>query len=106
MQEVQPVHAAFQLVRNLHIFVSDCVSFVAGLWRRRLALAAENLFLRRQLALFREREKKAMPTTPADKLVLSELARWFDWRDALVIVKPVTLIGSHRAAFRLFWRWK
>jgi hypothetical protein len=29
---------------------------------------AENPFLRKQLALFREREKKAMPTTPADRL--------------------------------------
>ena len=33
------------------------------------ALAAENLFLRKQLALLREREKKAMPTTPADRFV-------------------------------------
>src|SRR4051794_9011801 len=32
--------------------------------------------------------------------------RWFDWRSALLIVKPATLIGWHRNAFRLFWRWK
>jgi hypothetical protein len=31
--------------------VSDCVSFCAGLFRSRTALAAENLFLRKQLAL-------------------------------------------------------
>jgi hypothetical protein len=78
----------------------------ANIGRRRLALAAENLFLRKQLALFREREKKALPTTPADRFVFSKLARWFDWRSALVIVKPATLIGWHRAAFRRFWRWK
>jgi hypothetical protein len=95
-----------KLVRNLRTMVSDGVSFIAGLWRRRVALAAENLFLRKQLALFREREKKAMPATPADRLVFSKLARWFDWRSALVIIKPATLIGWHRAAFRLFWRWK
>src|SRR5947209_5048077 len=82
------------------------LSFFAGLWRRRTALAAENLFLRKQLALFREREKKAMPTTPADRFVFSKLARWFDWRSALLIVRPATLIGWHRNAFRLFWRWK
>jgi hypothetical protein len=39
----------------------------AGVWGRRTTLAAENLFLRKQLALFRKREKKAMPTTPADR---------------------------------------
>jgi hypothetical protein len=95
-----------KLVRNLHTIVSDCLSFFANVGRRRLALAAENLFLRKQLALFREREKKAMPTTPADRFVFSKLARWFDWRSALVIVKPATLIGWHHAAFRRFWRWK
>jgi putative transposase len=93
-------------VRNLGTIVSDGLSFLAGVWRRRTALAAENLFLRKQLALFREREKKAMPTTPADRFVFSKLARWFDWRNALMIVKPATLIGWHRKAFRLFWRWK
>src|SRR5438309_8580675 len=47
-----------------------------------------------------------MPTTPADRFVFCKLARWFDWRGALMIVKPATLIGWHRSAFRLFWRWK
>ena len=44
-----------KLVRNLRIVVSDSLNFVAGLWRRRRALAAENLFLRKPVALFRER---------------------------------------------------
>jgi putative transposase len=34
------------------------------------------------------------------------LSRWFDWRGALVVVKPETLIFWHRRGFRLFWRWK
>jgi putative transposase len=93
-------------VRNLRTIVSSGLSFIAGVWRRRMALAAENLFLRKQLALFQEREKRAMPTTPADRFVFSKLARWFDWRSALMIVRPATLIGWHRNAFRLFWRWK
>src|SRR4051794_10701917 len=58
-----------RMVRSLGAIVSDGLSFSAALWRRRTALAAENLFLRKQLALFREREKKAMPTTPADRQV-------------------------------------
>ncbi len=80
-------------VRNLRTIVSGALSFFAGVWRRRTAVAAENLFLRKQLALFREREKRAMPTTPADRFVFSKLARWFDWRSVLMIVKPATLIG-------------
>ena len=85
-----------RMVRNLRTIVSDGLSFLVAVWRRRTALAAENLFLRKQLALFREREKKAMPTTPADRFVFSKLAHWFDWRSALMIVKPATLIGWHR----------
>ena len=30
----------------------------------------------------------------------------FQWRDALVNVKPDTLIRWHRKGFRLFWRWR
>src|SRR3954467_5715975 len=94
------------LVRNLSTMVSDGFRFFVGVWRRRPALVAENLFLRKQLALFREREKKAMPTTPADRFVLSKLIRWFAWRSALLIVNPATLISWHRNVFRLFWLWK
>src|SRR3569833_2175785 len=78
---------------TLQILISDCANFWAAGLRSRTALAAENLFLRKQLALFKEREKKAVPTRAADRLVLSKLAGFFDWRSALVIVKPATLIG-------------
>jgi hypothetical protein len=32
-------------------------------------------------------------------------ATWSGWKDALVIVKPETVVGWHRAAFCLYWRW-
>lgn len=32
------------------------------------------------------------------------LAKLFDWRDALLIVKPETFVRWHRAAFKMFWR--
>jgi hypothetical protein len=34
------------------------------------------------------------------------LSRMFPWRDALVNVKPDTLIRWRCKGFRLFWRWK
>jgi hypothetical protein len=34
------------------------------------------------------------------------LAKFFDWRDALMIVKPETFAGWQRTAFKMFWRWK
>ncbi len=40
------------------------------------------------------------------RLTLILLARCFDWREALTIVQPATLLRWHRNAFRLFWRWQ
>ena len=34
------------------------------------------------------------------------LARFFDWREALVVVKPETFLRWHRSAYRMFWRGK
>jgi len=70
------------------------------------ALAAENLFLRKQLALFQERQIKPHRATDATRWVMAALSQWFEWRDALVVVQPDTLIRWHRKGFRLLWRWK
>src|ERR1700722_13858805 len=72
----------------------------------RPALLAEILFLRKQLALFQERKARPRRTTPTFRLAMVALARFFDWRGALVIVKPASFIKWHRHAFRQFWRWK
>jgi hypothetical protein len=37
---------------------------------------------------------------------LAVLARLFDWRSALVVVQPATMIRWHRAGWRFFWRMK
>ena len=34
------------------------------------------------------------------------LSRFFDWREALTLVKPETFLKWHRTGFKLFWRWK
>src|SRR6266478_10213251 len=67
---------------------------------------AENLFLRRQLGLFQERKVKPRRTAASFRLAMVALAKFFDWRDALVIVKPATFVKWHRTAFKMFWRWR
>jgi hypothetical protein len=42
-----------KFVRNLRTIVSAGMSFIATMWRRRVALAGENLFLRKELARVR-----------------------------------------------------
>ncbi len=84
----------------------DLILWCGLLLRPRKSLEAENLFLRRQLALYRERGVKPRRVDAATRVTLTLLSRWFDWRSALVVVQPETLIRWHRAGFRLWWRWK
>ncbi len=74
--------------------------------RSSTAVKAENLFLRKQLALYVERKTKPRRASDVTRLTLAFLARLFAWRTALTIVKPETLIGWHRTGYRLLWRWK
>jgi putative transposase len=74
--------------------------------RSRAQLAAENLFLRKQLALYQERKVKSRRADDATRIILAGLSRFLAWRRLLVIVKPEKLIRWHRKGFRLFWRWK
>ena len=76
------------------------------LFRSRSALIAENLFLRKQLAFYQEHDIAPRRLTDAARICLVVWSRLFKWREALVIVKPETLIGWHRKGFRLFWKWK
>jgi putative transposase len=80
--------------------------FLPSLFRSRSALIAENLFLRKQLAFYREHEIEPRRLTDSVRICLVVWSHLFNWREALVIVKPETLIGWHRKAFRLFWKWK
>jgi putative transposase len=69
-------------------------------------LAAEILFLRKQLALYQERHVTPRRASNTTRLALVWLGHWFDWRPVLAVVQPDTLLRWHRQGFRLFWRWK
>jgi putative transposase len=70
------------------------------------SVQAENLFLRRQLSLYIERGVKPRRIDPVTRIALAWLSRWFDWRDARVVVRPETMIRWRRAGWKLFWRLK
>jgi putative transposase len=86
--------------------VGDLVHFLGLGLRSRTSLAAENLFLRKQLAFYQERKVKPRRADNPTRLTLVLLSRWFNWRDALMVVRPRTLIVWHRKGFRHFWCWK
>jgi hypothetical protein len=94
------------MATTVRAVLADLVRFLALCLRSRAALAAENLFLRKQLALLEERKTQPRRATDAVRFVMSALSRFFEWRNALRVVKPDTFIRWHRKGFRLFWRWK
>jgi hypothetical protein len=80
---------------------------LSSLFRARAALQLENLALRHQIGVLQRSVKKRPRLTAADRILWAWLCGiWSDWRSALVIVKPETVIAWHRKGFRLFWTWK
>ena len=86
--------------------LADASRFAFSMLRPRAQLVAENLFLRKQLALYLERQVRPPRANNAVRLTLLGLSRLIEWRHLLIIVKPQTLTRWHRKGFRLFWRWK
>jgi len=102
----RPLRAIAGLVHTLLVLTTTALQYMVLRHRQSGSLAAENLFLRKQLALFLERDVKPRRADDATRAALVWLSKAFDWRDALVIVKPATLIAWHRKGFRLFWKLK
>ena len=59
----------------------------------------EDVFLRQQLTLIRDREVKARTADNATWVALMWLAQAFDWRNALVNANPLSRIRCHCEAF-------
>src|SRR5581483_8572388 len=95
-----------RFVRMAASVLAELGTFILLALRPRMTLAAENVFLRKQLALYQERKRRPHRADDPTRWLLAALSALFDWRSALVVVKPDTLIRWHRQGFRMFWRWK
>ena len=74
--------------------------------RSRLELTAEVLALRHQLAVLRRTAPTRPRLHPIDRLLWVLLSSvWPNWRHALQIVTPATVVRWHRRAFTVYWRW-
>src|SRR4029453_16748029 len=75
--------------------------------RHRAALQLEILALRHQLHVVNRSRPQRLRLTHADRMLWVWLSQvWNEWRAAVVIVKPETVLAWHRRGFRLFWTWK
>ena len=88
--------------------MSSLVWTLAGafvrLFRSRQSLLIENLALRKQLVVFKRHNPRPR-LAAGDKLFWVSLQRfWSRWKSALIVVSPDTVVGGHRAGFKLYWR--
>jgi len=75
--------------------------------RSRLDLQAEILALRYQLAVLQRQAPHRPRLRLVDRLLWVALSRvWPDWRMAVQIVTPDTVVRWHRRGFTLYWQWR
>src|SRR6266403_2508185 len=75
--------------------------------KSRASLEAENLVLRQQVIVLSRKSLSRVQLRNIDRLILVWLYRFFpSILNAIVIVKPETVIRWHRRGFRAYWRWK
>ena len=95
-----------ELARAILVVLADFLRLGVLFLRSASDIRAENLSLRKQLAAYIERGIRSRQLDHAGRVSLSVLTRLFGWRDAIVIVRPSTVIRWHRLGWRIFWRWK
>jgi putative transposase len=82
----------------------DVLRLAVSFLRSSSAIRAQNLVLRRQLARYVERGIKPRRMDHVTRVSLALFSRLFDWRNAVVNVRPSTIVRWHRLGWRIFWR--
>ncbi len=72
------------------------------LTRSRSELIAENAFLRQQVIVLKRQTPRPRLTQPDRTLLVLLASKVRGWKDALLLVRPDTLLKWHRAGFRLW----
>ena len=85
--------------------LSTLVSALSFRFRSRASLELELLAIRHQVSVLRRQHKGRLRLFSTDRLLWVWLYRiWPRCLDAMVLVKPATVIQWHRKGFRLYWR--
>jgi len=74
------------------------------LFSSRKNLLLENLALRQQLAVLKRKNKRPRLNALDRLFWVAVKSLWAGWSDCLLIVTPATVVGWHRAGFRLYWK--
>ena len=87
--------------------ISAFVSLLSFRFRSRAGLELELVALRHQVAVLRRQRKGRIQLFSTDRLLWVWIYRiWPQALNAMVLVKPATVVQWHRKGFRLYWRWR
>jgi hypothetical protein len=76
-------------------------------FRSRAALELKLVAVQHQLAVLRRQRPDRPQLSSLDRLLWVLLYRiWPQVIDAMVLVKPATVVAWHRKGFRFYWRWR
>ncbi len=77
-----------------------------AIFKSRARLVAENLCLRQQLIVLKQRQIRP-ELRDADRRFWVLACQWYSgWRRSLIVVKPDTVVSWHRKGWKAFWRWR
>jgi putative transposase len=89
----------------LHL-ITAFLAAIRVFFRSRMDISLEVLALRQQVAVLK-RKRRRPSLNRLDRFFWTTLRQvWSRWSDVLIIVKPETVVGWHRAGFRQYWRWR
>jgi len=94
----------WQRLATMRSVLISVLTTVRGVVRTRAALHLEILALRHQLQVLQRSHRPRSRLANADRWLWAWLStEWTEWRTALAIVKPATVVAWHRQGFLLFW---
>ncbi len=87
--------------------LSTVISILAFRFRRRASLELELIALRHQVSVLQRQHPGRIRLFSTDRLLWVWLYRvWPQVLNAIVLVKPATVVQWHRKGFRLYWCWR
>jgi hypothetical protein len=88
-------------------FVSFMIRVLGDMVRARAALVAENALLFQQLIVAKRKIRGRARWSPWQRFSMAMVSRFApQWRQALLLIQPSTILRWHRAGYRALWRWK
>ena len=85
------------------VWIIHVLRLLIVLASRHRSLVLENLALRQQLAVYRRIRPKPAMRWSDRRFWLGLRSAWPDWKSALVVVRPATVLAWHRRGFAWYW---